>query len=249
MRVALFLKQRLVESTLGVEARATATKPENKQEILEPVAPCPLCKLIDLFRLHRIGAAPAAESSLPGAMAGLKLLQIGNLSDTILLGLANNWPVEDRVAECLSQLRTAVLQRLEDEQVQVNDPTVFFCFVGSLSAADRGPYAGAGQSLSDLFVEDTRLDFAQRWSLRGFQKYRRDEGRRSCRPSGELARSRAKGDIGAHKRGIRFQRTDHRSCIGRSHRTADRRGAGEPVDSTRGTRRPSLSTRFDCTPL
>src|SRR5271166_146585 len=83
VRVALFLKQRLVESTLGVESRATATKPENKQEVLEPAAPRPLCELDNLLPLHRISAAPAAESWLTGTMARLKFLQIGNLSERI----------------------------------------------------------------------------------------------------------------------------------------------------------------------
>jgi hypothetical protein len=64
VRVALFLKQRLVESTPGDESRATATEPENEQEVLEPASPRPLCELINLLRLHRIWGTAAGIARL-----------------------------------------------------------------------------------------------------------------------------------------------------------------------------------------
>jgi hypothetical protein len=109
-------------------------------------------------------------------MIGLEFLQIGSLSDRIPYGLANNLPVEVGILESFSQPRTPALEGVKDEQVKVNCPAILFCVIRCLSAADRGRYAGAGHSLSDTFVKDTRLDFAQRPSSHDREKYGRNEG-------------------------------------------------------------------------
>jgi hypothetical protein len=74
--------------------------------------------------------------------------------------------------------------------VQVNDPTIFFCFIGSLCAADRGPYTRTGQSLTDAFVKSAWFDFAQTRPFNGFQEDGRNEGRR--RLGGEIEKLRGK---------------------------------------------------------
>jgi hypothetical protein len=64
----------LARIRLWIEARTTAAKPKNKQEVFEAAALRPLCELTNLFRLHRLGAGPTAESRLARTMACLKFL-------------------------------------------------------------------------------------------------------------------------------------------------------------------------------
>jgi hypothetical protein len=63
--------------------------------------------------------------------------------------------------------------------VQVDDPTILFRFVGSLSATDRGLDAGTNQPLAHTLVKHARLYFLQRAAFNGFQENGRDEGGRT----------------------------------------------------------------------
>jgi len=63
--------------------------------------------------------------------------------------------------------------------VKVDNPTIFFRPVRCFGAAYCRLYASARQLLSDPPVEEAGVDVAQRWSLRSFEKDRRDEGRRA----------------------------------------------------------------------
>jgi hypothetical protein len=74
VRILPRFNERLPEAILGIEALATTTKPEDKQEVFEPKSSGPLRELADLFRLHRIGAAPVFRSTPSGAMIRLKFL-------------------------------------------------------------------------------------------------------------------------------------------------------------------------------
>jgi hypothetical protein len=148
----LVLPLQLAESCFWYEARTASTKADNEEKVFESKAHCPESNLNNRLRLQRIGPAFSAGTRAARAVIGRELLKIRDLLDGVFDHRGNHRPRQLDVGERLAQLGAKVFALTENDQMEMNDPTIALRFICHLSAACGGLDTGARHSISGRVV-------------------------------------------------------------------------------------------------